>query len=101
MLFQSRGLLALALGLSLGVPPLFAAGPKADHALRLFEAGRYGPAREALEEAAREDPKDARIALSLGRVLLAADEPSGAVSWLEKAVALDPASSEGELWLGR
>jgi tetratricopeptide (TPR) repeat protein len=89
-----RRRLSVSLGVcvSLGAASLFAAGPKAEEGLRLFETGRYGPARTALEAAAREDPKDARVALHLGRALLAADELDNAVVWLEKAVALDPKS---------
>lgn len=93
--------LALAACLSLGAASLFAAGPKAEEGIKLFEAGQYGAARTALEAAAREDPKDARVTLLIGRACLAADDVESAVAWIEKAVALDPKSSENELWLGR
>lgn len=101
LIHRRRLFVSLGVSVSLGAASLFAAGPKAEEGLRLFETGRYGPARAALEAAAREDPKDARVALTLGRTFLAADELDNAVVWLEKAVALDPKSSENELWLGR
>jgi tetratricopeptide (TPR) repeat protein len=92
---------SLGLWLTFGAAALLATGPKAEEGVKLFESGRYGPARTALEAAAKEDPKDARVALYLGRVLLNANDLDTAVAWLEKAAALDPKSSENELWLGR
>jgi tetratricopeptide (TPR) repeat protein len=92
---------SLGVCLILGAAALPAAGPKAEEGIKLFESGRYGPARAALEAAAKEDPRDARVALYLGRVLINANDLDSAVAWLEKAAALDPKSSEIELWLGR
>jgi tetratricopeptide (TPR) repeat protein len=69
--------------------------------VRLFDSGRRAEARAALEAAAREDPKDARAAVYLGRVFLAQEDLDNAVLWLEKAVALDATSSDNQLWLGR
>jgi tetratricopeptide (TPR) repeat protein len=80
---------------------LLAGNPKTDEGVRLFDAGRRSEARAALEAAAREDPKDARAAVYLGRIFLAQEDLDNAVLWLEKAVALDAASSDNQLWLGR
>ena len=80
---------------------LLAATPRTDEGVRLFEAGKRAEARVVLEAAAKEDPKDARAAVTLGRILLAQEDLENAVLWFEKAVALDPSSSDNELWLGR
>jgi tetratricopeptide (TPR) repeat protein len=98
---RRRMSVSLGVCLTFGAAALLAAGPKAEEGVKLFESGRYGPARAALEAAAKEDPKDARVALYLGRVLLNANDLDNAVAWLEKAVAIDPKSSENEIWLGR
>lgn len=94
------GLLRLA-ALLLSASSLLAGSPKTDEGVSLFDAGKRGEARALLEAAAREDPKDARAALYLGRILLAQDDFYNAVLWFEKAVALDGASSDNQLWLGR
>lgn len=96
--WSSRPLLSL--GLCLSAASLLAGGPKTEEGVKLFEAGRYADARSVLQAAVRENPKDARPALYLGRSYLAAGEFEPAVDWLEKAAALDPKSSENELWLG-
>ena len=96
-----KGLLASCAACILAAAPLSASSPKAEEGIRLFESGRNGPARAALEAAAKEDPKDARVPLYLGRILLNANDLDNAVAWFEKAVALDPKSSENVLWLGR
>ena len=81
--------------------PLFAASPKTDEAVALFEAHRVADARPLLEAAVREDPTDARAAYYLGRALLSAEEVEKAVESLEKAVSLDPGRVDYHLWLGR
>lgn len=96
-----RILVSLGVCLIWSAAALLAAGPKAEEGVKLFESGRYGPARAALEAAAKEDPKDARVPLYLGRIFLNANDPENAVAWLEKAIVLDPKSSETVLWLGR
>jgi tetratricopeptide (TPR) repeat protein len=91
----------LAAAFLLSASSLLAGSPKTDEGVRLLDAGRRSEARAALEAAAREDPKDARAAVYLGRIFLAQEDLDNAVLWLEKAVALDAASSENQLWLGR
>jgi tetratricopeptide (TPR) repeat protein len=98
---RRRILVSLGVCLVSGAAALLAASPKAEEGVKLFESGRYGPARAALEAAAKEDPKDARVAFYLGRVFLNANDLDNAVAWLEKATALDPKGSETQLWLGR
>jgi len=86
---------------------LFAAGaaafasPRTDEGVRLFEARRFPEARAALEAAVQEDSRDTRALYYLGRTLMAQNEPEKAAAALEKSVALDPASAEKHLWLGR
>jgi tetratricopeptide (TPR) repeat protein len=80
---------------------LFAASPKTEEAVRLFDAHRVAEARPLFEAAVAEDPSDARAAYYLGRVLLSADEVEKAVESLEKAVALDGNRVDYHLWLGR
>jgi tetratricopeptide (TPR) repeat protein len=91
----------LAAVLLLCAPALQGASPRTDEGVRLFDAGKGAEARAALEAAAKEDPKDARAAVYLGRILLAQEDLENAVLWFEKAVLLDPASSDNQLWLGR
>jgi tetratricopeptide (TPR) repeat protein len=91
----------LAAAFLLSTRALLAVGSGTDEGVRLFDEGRRADARAALEAAVKEDPKDVRAAAYLGRLLLAQDDLENAVLWLEKAVALDPASSDNQLWLGR
>ncbi len=98
---RSRIPAALAVCLALGAAALHAAGRKAEEGIKLFENGQYGPARTALEAAAKEDPRDPRVAFYLGQICLGGNDGDNAVAWLEKAAALDPKNSETELWLGR
>jgi tetratricopeptide (TPR) repeat protein len=93
--------LRLAAVFLLSASSLLAGSPKTDEGVRLFDAGKRAEARAALEAAAREDPKDARAAVYLGRIFLAQEDLDNAVLWFEKAVVLDAASSENQLWLGR
>lgn len=79
----------------------FAVSPRTDDGIRLYDERRLAESRSALEIAAREDPADARAAHFLGRVLMAQDELAAAVPWLERAVSLDPGSSEKHRWLAR
>jgi tetratricopeptide (TPR) repeat protein len=85
----------------LAAAPLSATGSKSDEGVRLFEARRLAEAKTALEEAVRENGGDARAASYLGRALLADGEIDRAVAWMEKSVALDEASADYHLWLGR
>lgn len=80
---------------------LWAVGSKSDEGAHLFDAGRLPEARSILETAVHEDPQDALALFYLGRTLLAQNDPAGAASHFEKAVALDPTHSPFHLWLGR
>jgi tetratricopeptide (TPR) repeat protein len=91
----------LAVAFLLSASTLLAGSPRTDEGVALFDAGRRAEARASLEAAAREDPRDARAAVYLGRILLAQEDLDNAVLWFEKAVALDTASSDNQLWLGR
>ena len=91
----------LAAAFLLTASSLLAGSPRTDEGVRLFDAGKRAEARAALEAAAREDPKDARAAVYLGRIFLTQEDLDTAVLWFEKAVALDAARSDNQLWLGR
>src|SRR5450432_3387090 len=85
---------------------LFPTGPpapagEAEPGIRLFEAQRYPEARAALEAAVQQDPRNGLAALYLGRVYYEENELDRAVTWLEKASALDSGSSSAAYWLGR
>lgn len=94
-----RALPAIVLWLAAGLAR--AAAPATETGVREFVAQRYPAARAALESAVRQDPSDARAAAFLGRVFFEENEPERAAAWLEKAAALDPASSAHPYWLGR
>jgi tetratricopeptide (TPR) repeat protein len=78
-----------------------AAGADRDDGIRFFQAQRYPEARTSLEAAVRQNPRDARAAASLGRVLYEENELDRATYWLEKSTGLDPTSSSNMYWLGR
>lgn len=86
--------LALAVALALRADDV-------ESGIRLFEAQRYADARTALETAAKQHPADSRAAEYLGRVLFEESLPEAAARELERAAALDGASSSIQYWLGR
>ncbi len=65
---------------------------------RLFDAHKYAEARQLLEPIGK---KDAAAAFLLGKVALAQNDAPRAVDWLERAVELNPRSSEYYDWLGK
>jgi tetratricopeptide (TPR) repeat protein len=74
---------------------------RTDEGIRLFDERRLSESCAALGAALREDPSDARAAYYLGRALMAEDDLEAARPWFERAVELDPGSSEKRQWLGR
>jgi tetratricopeptide (TPR) repeat protein len=80
---------------------LFAASGRTEDGIRLFDERRLSESCAILEAAARENPNDARAAYYLGRALMAEDDLEAARPWFERAVELDPGSSEKHQWLGR
>ena len=64
----------------------------------LFEARKFAEARRALEPCAA---TDAKANLYLGRASIAEGDFEHAIPSLEKAVALEPKSSDAHMWLGR
>jgi tetratricopeptide (TPR) repeat protein len=79
----------------------FAASSRTEEGVRLFDERRLSDSCAALQAAARDDPSDARAAYYLGRALMAEDDLEAARPWFEKAVQLDPTSSEKHQFLGR
>lgn len=97
MTTQTRTLGWVILSVAVCAPTL--AGPcRTDDALAALEARHFAEARAAAEPCAA---TDARSALLTGRAYLAERNIEPAVASLEKAAALDPKSSDAELWLGR
>lgn len=94
---MKRAFLTLAV-LLLSVP-LFAASmnPAAD----LLIAGRVDDAIKLLQQHLAENPKDASAYNLQSRAYFAVKKWDAAINASEKAVALDPDSSEYHLWLGR
>lgn len=68
---------------------------------RALMEGRAADATRILEASVAADGRDARAHLLLCRVFLSEELPGRAVPECETAVALDPGSSEAELWMGR
>ena len=97
---RAAGVLLILLG-ALQSRPLPAAAAETEAGVRLFLTQRYPEASSALSAAAGADPSDARAAKYLGRVYFEENEFERAAVWLEKAVALEPGSSESVYWLGR
>ncbi len=75
-----------------------AQSPPIAEAVRLIDARKYAEARQLLEPTGK---KDAAAAFLLGKVAMAQNDAPRAVDWLEKAVELNPRSSEYYDWLGK
>ena len=68
---------------------------------KLYDAGRYRQAAEALQAAVERTPTDASLHYWLGRCFFELRDFSRSISSLERAVALDPDRSEYHDWLGK
>ena len=79
----------------------FAASSRTEEGVRLFDERRLSEACGTLHAAVQGDPGDSRAAYYLGRALMAEDDLEAARPWFERAVELDPLSSEKHEWLGR
>jgi tetratricopeptide (TPR) repeat protein len=98
----SRGLALFALWLTLaGAATAHGQGCRAEELEGAFGNPRAAEVRRVLETCAREDPRDPRIVLALGRGYLLQGDEDRAVHWFERAALLEPRSSECQLWLGR
>ena len=65
---------------------------------KLFDARKYSDARRLIEPLGK---KDATAAFLLGKIAMAENDAPEAVDWLERAVELNPRSSEYYDWLGK
>lgn len=82
---------------------VFAATPQTatlDTAKQAFEKGDYAKAIELLKAAESKDPQNGDVQLLLTKSYLQLDQNDAAVSSGEKAVAINPKSSEYHQWLG-
>ena len=68
---------------------------------RLYHAGHYDQAVEALQAAVGKDPRDASLQYWLGRCFFELRDFARAMASLEKAVTIEPANAEYHHWLGR
>lgn len=86
----TRRVLAVVAGVALST-----AVPAAtfDEAQALYKAKRYAEARVAFEQIAAAEPNNAAAAYHLGELAFMREDEQTAVSWLEKATALDPHSA--------
>ena len=102
-LARRRAIAALALAVGAAA---FLAMPAAGRAVScrmedgaaLFDARRFAEARRALEPCAG---TDAKANVYLGRAWIAEGDSEHAIPPLQKAVALEPKSSDAHMWLGR
>jgi tetratricopeptide (TPR) repeat protein len=69
--------------------------------IQLFEGRRYEEARKFFEPYVAKNPRDAEAVSYLGRTWFFLNDYEKAADWMEKAAALQPASSDVQLWLGR
>ena len=68
---------------------------------KLYDAGRYRQAADALQAAIERNPTDASFHYWLGRCFFELRDFGRSISNLERAVSLDPGRSEYHDWLGR
>jgi tetratricopeptide (TPR) repeat protein len=76
--------------------PAYGVGP-ADHLVR---ARRYDEAIEVLLEASRPDPENATIPYNLGCVYLVTHRLAEAITWLRRAIEVDPSFTRAHFLLG-
>lgn len=69
-----------------------------EQAQKLFDAQKYAEAQQILVPLGN---RDAGAALLLGKIALQQNDAPKSVDWLEKAVELNPRSSEAYDWLGK
>jgi tetratricopeptide (TPR) repeat protein len=89
------GLALLLLGVASSV---WAAGPELDHARKLYSLTEFHESLKVLQAIPEKDSVAYEL---MGRNYYGLADYKKATEALEKAVALDPASSEIQLWLGR
>jgi tetratricopeptide (TPR) repeat protein len=83
--------------------PVFASGPQTtplDTARQAFDHGDSGKAVEILRAAEAKDPHNGEIQLLLTKAYLELNQYDAAVGSAEKAVAINPHSSQYHQWLG-
>jgi tetratricopeptide (TPR) repeat protein len=98
---RSRALPALAFLAAALLAPAADAGAatcRLEEGSALFDARKFADARRALEPCAATDGK---ANVYLGRAWIAEGDFEHAIPPLEKAVALEPKSSDAHMWLGR
>lgn len=69
--------------------------------IQLFEANKLLEARETFLKFSKEHPQNARCYVYLGRISFAEQEYKQAEKWFKKAVELEAANSDYNLWLAQ
>jgi tetratricopeptide (TPR) repeat protein len=92
-------IVSAALSIALPTPVRADTAGALREAIRLFDQRQYQEARKILEPLATEG--GAPAAHYLGRIAMVEEALEAAASWFEKAVSLEPSSSDYHLWLGR
>lgn len=95
---MNRAVASLALLVAL---PLYAQSAGLEAGIAHFNARRWSDAHAFFAAATKAQPTDAAAACWLGKTLMAENRPGDAEDWFDKAAALDPRSSEYQLWLSR
>jgi tetratricopeptide (TPR) repeat protein len=95
-----KAILAVALCLCGGHPPIAAQEAPLDAAKYAYEKGDYNKAIEILKTAAGKEPGNGEIQLLLTKSYLESDQYDNAVHSGEKAVSIDPKNSAYHRWLG-
>ena len=73
-------------------------GQSVEHGIQLFNASKFGEAREVLLP---HGERDADAAFYLGRIELEGNDADKAAGWFERAIGMNPKSSVYYDWLGR
>jgi tetratricopeptide (TPR) repeat protein len=69
-----------------------------DAGAQMFDEGRYEEARAYYEGVLQTDSTDVDAVIYMGRIALRQDDYDGAIVWMEKALALEPESSNVHYW---
>lgn len=90
-----------SLALVLGTTAAGAQSITLDPGIAHFNARRWQDAHTFFAGAAKAHPRNPDAAFWLGKTLMAENKPGDAEDWFDKAAALDPRSSEYQLWVAR
>jgi tetratricopeptide (TPR) repeat protein len=93
----SRGLLAIGFFLIAAPGAGAQSAGSLERGVRLFEAGEHAEAKRVLLPLAEQNPGNARAAFYVGQIFRHEGNVDRGIEWLERAIRLDPASSDYHL----